>query len=987
MEWSGLKRDIASALATNLTATLPEIGGPGWWPNYVLSELTPAQRVQVENLTQPDLFQLDMAALLRLYDRNWSELAFKQNYPRNGRNLIKELMSVRNRWAHEPAGGQDYEDLFRDLDTVRRFLQILGTEDDLLDRVENHRLSVLEVMAAAVRAEKKPAAVVQRDGDPKQAESINVGARLALIGAGQLTSVDAESFAQHVSGKTFIGIDFGTSTTVASYIRVSSDGSGAFAEPIVIAQSLPDGRRSSSHLVPSCIAVNPDDSEVLFGMGAKELQYSLREGIDVWSSFKMELGVDLGPKYRNTKLRNGAGPIVIERPQDAAREFFKFLRASIHDFLSENNLPEEVALAVSVPASFEANQRRDLLLALEEAGFDLDESCLVDEPNAAFLSVLHESWRQDGRLIFDLAKSSKNLLVFDFGAGTCDISILRISTSEDVVHSRNLAISRFIALGGDNIDRAIARDILLPQMLEQSQPAHPLPSEQTEQIIIPRLMPVAERLKIQCSKALAQRGLYTIDECETLSDKVTEHSIPDFKIGGQTLRLLDPCLSYRLFAEVMRQFITPPEEDSSEGFGRLGGDSISIFTPIESALEKANLDRDRLDAVIFIGGSSENPLVQNAIRDRFGRFVESFIPRDLRTHVSQGAALHSFARHAYNANVIQPITSEPIMLVTVNGGLEPILAAGSEVPTKAPSTSKFRVVRKQQSLIELPICVTSEDKILAVLKITPERGDTFREGEEVVVTCSMTADKLLKVEAAVGERPATVQIVNPLANTSLSDDETRFLVAQQRFNRAVLDGRGRPAVPEVIAYARAASDASRFLQAAELYEQVERLDPERDFAVSICYNYDRASKSDLAEVWADKAFQRDKSAVTAYNVAIFKYRNGNSAEAKRMLQDALAIEPKYAAAHALLGEIADRLGEGGETHHEAALDLLCDALSREKITEDDCYRLAKAAKRMGRTRVAKQAELAASKLRRDRDLYKEQHLVGRIDRHTELAKR
>jgi molecular chaperone DnaK (HSP70) len=950
--------------------------------------LTPAQRVQVENLPEPDLFQLDMAALLRLYDRNWSELAFKQNYPRNGRNLIKELMSVRNRWAHEPAGGQAYEDLFRDLDTVRRFLQILGTEEELLDRVEGHRLSVLEVMAAAVRSEKKPAGPEARaEGDLNAPETVDIGARLALIGAGQLSSSDATSFAKHVSRKTFIGIDFGTSTTVASYIRVSSDGSGAFAEPIVIAQSLPDGRRSSSHLVPSCIAVNPDDSEVLFGMGAKELQYSLREGIDVWSSFKMELGTDLGPRYRNTKLRTGAGPIVIEKPQDAAREFFKFLRVSIDDFLSESNLPKEIALAVSVPASFEANQRRDLLLALEEAGFDLDASCLVDEPNAAFLSVLHESWREEGRLIFDLARASKNLLVFDFGAGTCDISILRISVSDDVVHSRNLAISRFIALGGDNIDRAIARDILLPQMLEQSPPDHPLPSEQTEQIVVPRLMPVAERLKIQCSRALGQRGLHSVDECEALSDHVTEHSIPDFKIGGQTLSLRDPRLSYRQFAGIMRKFLAQPGEESDDGFEQIEEDSISIFTPIESALEKANLDRDRLDAVIFIGGSSESPLVQNAIRDHFGRFVESFIPRDLRTHVSQGAALHSFARHAYNANVIQPITSEPIMLVTVNGGLEPILAAGSEVPTKAPSTSRFRVVHKQQAVIELPICVTSEDKILAVLKITPECGDTFREGDEVMVRCSMTADKLLKVEAAVGDRPAIVQFVNPLANTSLTDDETRFLIAQQRFNRAVLAGRGRPAVSEVIAYARAASDASRFLHAAELYEQVERLDPERDFAVNVCYNYDRASKSGLAEIWAEKAYQRGRSALTAYNVAIFKYRNGNLTDAKRMLQEALAIEPKYAAAHALLGEISDRLGEGGEVHHEAALDILCEALKREKITEDDCYRLAKAAKRMGRTRVAKQAELTASKLRRDQDLYKEQHLVGRIDRHTELAKR
>src|SRR5690606_20934297 len=120
-----------------------------------------------------------------------------------------------------------------------------------------------------------------------------------------------------------------------------------------------------------------------------------------------------------------------------------------------------------VPASFEANQRKDLFAALEFAGIEGSEIRLMDEPNAAFLSYLidMESRSSQGRFIETLQARSRNVIVFDFGAGTCDISILEVSVSQDSILSRNLGISKFWALGGDDIDRAIAGKVLLPQLV------------------------------------------------------------------------------------------------------------------------------------------------------------------------------------------------------------------------------------------------------------------------------------------------------------------------------------------------------------------------------------------------------------------------------------------------------------------------------------------------------------------------------------------
>jgi len=986
MEWDSLKRDISRALAKSLNANLREIGGESWWEKYVLDELTPAQRVQVCKLLEADLFQLDMAALLRLFDRNWAELVFKRNYPKNGRNLVKELVAVRNRWAHEPATGHELEDLYRDLDTARRFLTMVEADADLISRVNTHRVSVLDRLAGN---SKPPEQIPSVPDSPPENELLplggNSGASLTVIGAGGIRAQDASQFALPLKTKSYIGIDFGTSTTVASYIRLAEDGSHVVVAPIDIPQPQPDGRITRYHLVPSCIALNPRDNSVIFGIGAKELQYQLREGIDVWSSFKMELGIDLGPKYRNTKLKAGQRDIVVEKPQDAAREFFKFLRAGINDFLQRNDLPSEIALSVSVPASFEANQRRDLIRALVDAGFVLDESSLIDEPNAAFLSVLHDSWLHGAGFVDFLQSESRNILVFDFGAGTCDISILRVSVADNAVKSKNLSISRFIALGGNNIDRAIAEDVLLPQMLSQSSQQSGVTSEQIAQIVIPRLMPVAERLKIHCSKVLAQRGISSIEECAAITDNVTEHGIPDLVIGANTMRLNGPTLSFAEFGQLMAKFIAVKEpEDAQPGSAE---NAVSIFVPIQSALTKAHLSKTDLHSIIFIGGSSENPLIQGVIRNHFGRFVDTMVPRDLRTHVSQGTAFHSFAHHAFGADVIQPITSEPMMLVTANGGLETILDAGTEVPTRKPFVSRFAILRDEQSKVELPICVTSEDKILSVLSISPNELGHFSKGQILIVECRMTQDKLLEISVTVDGRRAMVEQLNPLANTSLTEDESKFLLARQRFNKSVLGGNGRPPIGEVIAYARAASDAAHYLWAAELYEQIELMEPNRNYAVSICYNYDRASRSAQAEKWALTAYEREKTATTAFNVAIFMHRSGKIIEARRFLDEALVLNPNYSAALVFLGEILEGMNESGHAHFEKAVDLLRRELTEGSIDEDDCKRLARVARQLGETQLASRADIAACKLRKDRDLYNEEHLVGTAGKAPTMSKR
>ena len=111
-----------------------------------------------------------------------------------------------------------------------------------------------------------------------------------------------EDAIDRVIGKTFVGIDFGTSTTVVSIASYDIVGKQIQCESLQLLQLLPDGNTTEAELMPTMIAIN-SDGRPLVGQGA----YSLKGnpdyifGENIWHSFKMELGKDLGPRWFRSK--------------------------------------------------------------------------------------------------------------------------------------------------------------------------------------------------------------------------------------------------------------------------------------------------------------------------------------------------------------------------------------------------------------------------------------------------------------------------------------------------------------------------------------------------------------------------------------------------------------------------------------------------------------------------------------------------------------
>lgn len=948
--WPSFQREILQVLSAYLSEALPAIGGERWWKFYVLDQLNPYQAHRLQKSEEQNLGQLDLAALIRIAMASCEELAVKKYATRELQDHLVSMKVIRNRHAHAPADGIPVAIEARDLENSADFVTCLDSTSTLPDRLRS---------AAAE--------LVARTGSPA-ISAVPVSQRRSEVA--ELRHPQPTSLAKSLRNKTYIGMDFGTSTTVLSATSLR-DGVEQ-VDALVIEQPDQYGVATRNYLVNTVIAyVN---KRLVFGREAFRQRSFLHEGRTVFSSFKMRLGIDLGPTYPETAVREGVlkSGYKIESAQDAAAMFFRFINRGAQKAVETAKMPAATEWCVSVPASFEANQRKDLEKALRDAGIVSDSIALIDEPNAAFLSYLFETSRglNDSNLLDLLRERPVNVMVYDFGAGTCDISVLRLERRSEGIESRNLAVSRFTALGGDDIDLAIARRVLLPQLIEASAPAQPSQRD-IEERLLPRLQPTAELLKIRLLEHARDKGINTTDGLRQATDmRVTAMDVEKFKIGANEFHLPRPGATLIDLAEALEPFTKFPVPSDDR--------TAHVFTPVQDALEKSGLTADDLDGVLFIGGSSENTIVRNTVMKALGGSVEAIVPKDLRSHVSKGAALHSYWYNGCGFDFIQPITSEPILALVRGGAFETILPASTPLPSRVSLSDELHVDEDGQKRIEIPICVSTADKLLGVIVIDAPDREGFRRGTKITLSARISRDKLLQVEARIGNRIAKTAMLNPMANRPLSDTEARLLKAKQAFNEVLLKHGPRPPAGTVITYANAAQAAGDHRLAAEMFQKAEQLDPSRNFAVSITYNYARAGEYSLSEIWARKAYDREPSAVSAFNLALDVT---DPAEKEALLREALRHEPDYHSAILTLGRLLLKKGDPEGTELlEISAKKLGRRLRSHEIDEGDCRVLASVSRELGQTDVAREAEARAKTFASKRQTsaaYSEDNLAAR----------
>jgi len=133
--------EAASDLCHYLEGLLPRLSEQ-WWVELVVRVLSFQQQRAVEQRKITSLSGLDLAALLRVLDQNWYAIAEIKNPPAEARHYIKEMRSVRDRWAHASIDEFSQDDIYRDLDTIQRFAMIIDAKDALIEEIRGLKAEV-----------------------------------------------------------------------------------------------------------------------------------------------------------------------------------------------------------------------------------------------------------------------------------------------------------------------------------------------------------------------------------------------------------------------------------------------------------------------------------------------------------------------------------------------------------------------------------------------------------------------------------------------------------------------------------------------------------------------------------------------------------------------------------------------------------------------------------------------------------------------------
>ncbi len=742
----------------------------------------------------------------------------------------------------------------------------------------------------------------------------------------------SDSVLARLNTTTFVGIDFGTSTTTVTRLVYDSEYKQLVSEPLSISQEDADGICTSDHLVPSVIAMKPD-GHLLFGSGAKACLVDderFAEGYNVWTRFKMKLGENAC--YPHTMMSSAESPVngdYIETPKDAARLFFSFLKKGIEAAVARDGLPSTIKYAVTVPASFAPNQREELCSAIGEAGMELAPGALLDEPNSAFMGAAAYYAEMGGMAAFFRDDTEANVLVFDFGAGTCDISLLQVGRNGTM---QNIAISHFTALGGSNIDRMIAEDILYPQ-LTAGRTGDDLPVLKIKENIINKLCPVAEELKIQtCKKYDSDTGEMAFPSAMEAPDDCVETSFVLNTRRYGTFESSDLALTAGEFVEVMEKFTEPALEAFDNGHK-------SIFEPIDEVLRKANISKEGVAFVLMIGGSSRNPFVRQRIEEYFPRSTQVLVPGDIQTLVARGAAVHSFAVNGFGQSFITPITSEDIFIKTKNGRVC-IFPAGSRVPSEKKAIDGLYIDDDTATAgtFGIPFYASVNERKLGVARF--ELLDLGR-GCDVQLECSMDANKNLCYEIHADGMSFKGTFAMPESSEAVSADEIEYVKAKNALDLVALRNRGLPTVEQYKKVAEACVKLEKNDTAAEYYRSLmyDHRSAHYEYEASKCFRDAGMHKEALA--WIRRACDYRKTYLNVWYLVwdLFRAKGWGDPETSKWLEYALDKWPddldfKYV-------DMKAKKALGLDDAAQEIAEELCDEWEYEGVTSLSEYSLSR----------------------------------------------
>jgi molecular chaperone DnaK (HSP70) len=718
----------------------------------------------------------------------------------------------------------------------------------------------------------------------------------------------------------YAGIDLGTtnsSVTLVDALALLRGDTEAAVRVLPIRQRTARGVVLSPYLASVVAEVEPRDWWV--GQGAREARTrGLLRGRQLFYSTKLEMGLGREPFYPH------ADSPEYDSPYKVAGRILQELRRAVEDEAGEQPLG---TIVVTVPASFQLAARQDTFRAAKLAGMELREQSLLDEPNAAFLDYILTCRHQttDGQH-FDLTRP-KNVLVFDFGGGTCDVSVLRVHADPATqgLSLANLSIARYEHLGGDNVDAAIVEQVLLPQLLKQNGlESLDLSWSEKKERILPQLLGVAEALKLRvCGGDAALPRAIQVDLPPRPGRPL------------QSFTFVDPAMTRAQFEKALEPFLDadflyPRDTELTP--------VASIFGPVTNALQGARLQPEQVDALLLVGGSSLIPQVQKALTAFFPKASVLGYPDAERTllAVTRGAALQAFFVHAFGRPLLNPIAQESLGVLTQQGGFVELVPRGAELPFPAdgePAHYRGLVVPRDLMMdVEIVVAAGGAQKPLGIERL---HVPVLRSaGEPIDLRYRLDANKVLTVTAELANHKGarcTVRLENPLCAVAFGSERQKE-IAELEAELA----RTSPASSTRLENVKRERLAGLYKEEGKLERAIDEARktmeadrrPNEGLLNTIASCYDQLGSPERAEKHYREALRvAPGSSATRFNLSLLLERRGRLEEATVLAAEAAGLDQGQPVFRGWLAVLWQRQGKRAEMRPEleraaAALDAL-----------------------------------------------------------------